>query len=161
MYRSFETLIENIYKWSIALLSESFLTKRSFWRFFLNLKTKICLIFIIFLTIKCTIIRTNKKVSHNHSCLKTDISEEYLIFSCMFHFEKGLIWLNRHTHAASLQTTPLITRLAPVIAIFIRKLQGIAYGINVKKKSTWRNFRFVNRELFSKVRLRNKGLCYT
>lgn len=102
--------------------------------FFLNLKTKICLIFIIFLTIKCTIIRTNKKVSHNHSCLKTDISEEYLIFSCMFHFEKGLIWLNRHTHAASLQTTPLITRLAPVIAIFIRKLQGIAYGINVKKK---------------------------
>lgn len=120
--------------------------------FFLNLKTKICLIFIIFLTIKCTIIRTNKK---------TDISEEYLIFSCMFHFEKGLIWLNRHTHAASLQTTPLITRLAPVIAIFIRKLQGIAYGINVKIKSTWRNFRFVNRELFSKVRLRNKGLCYT
>lgn len=54
----------------------------------------------------------------------------------MFHFEKGLIGLNRHTHAASLQTTPLLTRLAPVIAIFIRKLQGIAYGINVKKKST-------------------------
>lgn len=65
--------------------------------------------------------------------MKTDISEEYLIFSCMFHFEKGLIGLNRHTHAASLQTTPLITRLAPVIAIFIRKLQGNAYGINVKK----------------------------
>lgn len=103
--------------------------------FFLNLKTKICLIFIIFLTIKCTIIRTNKKVSHNHSCMKTDISEEYLIFSCMFHFEKGLIWLNRHTHAASLQTTPLITRLASVIAIFIRKLQGIDYGIDLTELS--------------------------
>lgn len=78
---------------------------------------------------------SNEKFSHNHSCLKTDISEEYLIFSCMFHFEKGLIWLNRHTHAASLQTTPLITRLAPVIAIFIRKLQGIDYGIDLTELS--------------------------
>lgn len=102
---------------------------------FFYLKNKLCLIITNLFDNRMYYDKeSNEKFSHNHSCLKTDISEEYLICSCMFHFEKGLIWLNRHTHAASLQTTPLITRLAPVIAIFIRKLQGIAYGINVKKK---------------------------